>query len=156
MKSCRMRAAGRDEGGRGNSKHVKGDGYMTTMKTFAMGSLIAMTAITTTQAGGGPTFGISAKAGPISASPDGTKCVSVLPVSPISPVFCENKKTGETSWGVSTPVGSLQLGGKGTDGKNNFIKITVSPPMPVTPQGSVKVPTPSLTRSGITGATTLK
>lgn len=128
---------------------------MTTLKWIAAASL-AMAMAMTAQAGGSPKVGVSAKVGPVSASPDGTKCVAVLPVSPISPVFCENKKTGETSWGVSTPVGSLQLGGNGTDGKNNFIKITGSAPTPVSPQGSVKIPTPSLTRSGMTGATTLE
>ena len=100
-------------------------------------------------------FGGAIKAGPVSASGDGTHCYSAMPVLPISPVFCENKKSGETSFGVATPAGSLQMGGRGNDGRNNFIKIG-SPTIGVNvgPQGSVKIQSPSITRSGITGSTT--
>lgn len=111
--------------------------------------------ISASQAAEKPKLTGSVKAGPVSVSPDGTKCFSV-PLLPISPAFCGNKKTGESSWGVSTPVGSLQLGGKGTDGKNNFIKVTGGAPTPVTPQVGVKIPTPCLTRAGMTSATTLE
>jgi len=99
-------------------------------------------------------FGTSVSVGPVSVSKDGTKCVTI-PVAPVSPTFCENKKTGESSFGVSTPVGSLQTGGRGTDGKNNFVEVGAGPSANIVGvEGSVRISTPSLTRSGITGGTT--
>ena len=100
-------------------------------------------------------FGGAMKAGPLSVSKDGTRCYSASPVLPVSPVACENKKTWETSFGITTPAGSLQTGGRGNDGMNNFIKLgTPTLGGVVGPQGSVKIRTPSFTRSGITGSTT--
>lgn len=92
-------------------------------------------------------YGVKGSAGVVGAgqSADGTTSGSVGPV-----VFSSNPKTGEKCWGVGTPVGSLQLCGKGTDGKNNAVKVTVGAPTPVSPTGSVTIPTPSFTRSGIT------
>lgn len=99
-------------------------------------------------------FGTNLKVGPLSASPDGTRCIAI-PIFPISPVFCNNSGNGEDAFGVSTPFGSLVTGGRGKDGKNNFVKIG-SPiligvdGLPIGPQVSVKITTPSFTRSGIT------
>lgn len=100
--------------------------------------------------------GVAAHVGPLSASPDGTKCIKI-PIGPgFSAIGCENKKTGETSFGVGTPAGSLQVGGRGPDGKNNFVKLgTPTYGGAVGMSGSVKISAPSYTRSGITGATTL-
>ena len=96
-----------------------------------------------------PKFGTSIKAGPISVSKDGTQCYSI-PFLPITPVACENKRTGETSAGVGIAGFSLSVGGKGPTGSNNFIKIGAGLDTPVTSQVSVKIPSPSYTRSGIT------
>lgn len=92
-------------------------------------------------------YGVKGSAGVLGAgkSADGSTSGSVGPV-----VFSSNPKTGEKCWGVGTPVGSLQLCGKGTDGKNNAVKVTVGAPTPVSPTGSVKVSTPCFTRSGMT------
>jgi hypothetical protein len=123
---------------------------------MVIAGLLAVGVTAVAQGGDAVKPSVAAKVGPVSVSPDGTRCVTV-PVGPISPTFCENKKTGETSFGVSTPAGSLQVGGRGSSGSNNFIKVGApSVPGVVGVQGSVKVKTPSLTRSGITSATTLE
>jgi hypothetical protein len=101
----------------------------------------------------GVTLGVGVKAGVGGASgsvgTSGDVCGSAG-VGGVGVVFCENPKTGEKSWGASTPVGSLQLGGKGSDGSSNFVKVTAGLPTPVSPQASVKVQTPCFTRSGMT------
>jgi hypothetical protein len=98
------------------------------------------------------TTGWKGSVGPVSGSVsrDGGRSMSISPNPYLGPVVSSNPKTGESSWGVGCPAGSLQLGGKGSNGKNNFIKATVGLPSRVTPQISVKIPTPSFTRAGMT------
>ena len=82
--------------------------------------------------------------GPVSASKskDGTKCGTFYGVS-----ACSNSKTGEKSFGVSGGGLSLMQGGKGSSGKNNFVKVSASA---VSRSCSMKIRTPSFTRSGMT------
>lgn len=80
-----------------------------------------------------------------SASGNGNKCGTIAGVT-----FCSNSKTGEKSVGVSGGGVSLQVGGKGTTGANNFVAVKVSTPLPVTPTCTVKVNTPTFTRAGMT------
>jgi hypothetical protein len=98
------------------------------------------------------TAGVKGSVGPVSGaiSRNGGYSVSASPSPYLGPVFSSNPKTGESSWGVGCPVGSLQLGGKGSEGKNNFVKVTAGFRSPVTPQVSVKIRTPSFTRAGMT------
>jgi hypothetical protein len=130
----------------------KGGTAMKTKLTIIVGLVAGIAA--GALAGGKPSFGASASTGPLSASKDGTKCVTI-PMGPIGPTFCSNKKEGESSFGVSTPIGSLQAGGKGSDGRNNFIEVGAGPSVGgFGAEGSVRIPTPSFTRAGITGGTT--
>jgi hypothetical protein len=80
-----------------------------------------------------------------STSKDGNKCGTVAGVT-----FCSNSKTGEKSVGVSGSGVSLVQGGKGSTGKNNFVAVKASTPLPVTPTCTVKVSTPTFTKAGMT------
>lgn len=97
-------------------------------------------------------FGWRLKAGPISHASDGNFAGTIaLPGMP-GLVFSQNQLSGETSWGISWGWGSLQLGRKGSDGKDNFIKISFGVDWFATPFFSAKVSTPTFTPAGMTSA----
>lgn len=143
------------------TRAIKSEHWRTTQGSKRMKAVNVVVAIsvvcginTCALAQNKPSVGVSVSVGPVSVSKDGTKCVTIL-VGPVSPIFCENNKTGESSFGVCTPIGSVMTGGRGNDGKNNFVEVGVGPSIgKVGVEGSVRIPTPSFTRSGITGGTT--